>query len=52
VQAVAGLGGIGKTTLAARYAATHRQDYSLIWWVTADSPAGIDTGLAALAAAL
>jgi hypothetical protein len=52
VQAVHRLGGIGKSTLAARYAAAHRQDYSVIWWVTADSPAGIDTGLAALAIAL
>jgi tetratricopeptide (TPR) repeat protein len=52
VQAVAGLGGIGKSTLAARYAATHRQDFDVIWWITADSPAGIDSGLAALATAL
>jgi hypothetical protein len=52
VQAVHGLGGIGKSALAARYAATHRRDYSVIWWVAADSPARIDTGLAALAAAL
>ena len=50
--AVHGLGGIGKSTLAARYAATHRRDYSVIWWITADSPAGIDTGLAGLAVAL
>ena len=52
VQAVAGLGGIGKSTLAARYAATHRQHYSVIWWITADSPAGIESGLAALTVAL
>ncbi len=52
VLAVHGLGGVGKSTLAARYAATHQRDFSVIWWVTADSPAGIDTGLAALATAL
>jgi hypothetical protein len=52
VQAVHGLGGIGKSTLAACYAAAHRRDYRVIWWVTADSPAGIDTGLAGLATAL
>jgi hypothetical protein len=44
VQAVHGLGGIGKSTLAARYAATHRQDYSLIWWITADSRSRRATG--------
>ncbi len=52
VQAVHGLGGIGKSTLAARYAATHRRDFTVVWWVTADTTAGIDTGLAALAVAL
>ena len=52
VHAVHGLGGIGKSTLAARYALIHRQDFDLVWWVTADSPAAIDTDLAALAARL
>ena len=52
VLAVHGLGGVGKSTLAAEYAVKYRRDFSVIWWVTADSPAGIDTGLAALAAAL
>jgi tetratricopeptide (TPR) repeat protein len=52
VQAVHGLGGIGKSTLAARYAATHRADFDVIWWITADSPAAIDAGLAALAGRL
>ena len=52
VLAVHGLGGIGKSTLAAQYAATHQRDFSVIWWITAASPAGIDTGLAALATAL
>lgn len=52
VRAVHGLGGIGKSTLAARYAAIHRQDFTVIWWITADTPAGIETGLAALAVAL
>ena len=52
VQAVHGLGGIGKSTLAAHYAAIHRQDFDVMWWVAAGSPAGIDSGLAALATAL
>jgi tetratricopeptide (TPR) repeat protein len=50
--AVHGLGGIGKSTLAARWAAAHVSDYILTWWITAATSADIDTGLSALAAAL
>ena len=52
VQAVHGLGGIGKSTLAAHWAAAHASDYTLTWWITAATPADIDAGLAALATAL
>ncbi len=52
VQAVHGLGGIGKSTLVAQWAATHRDDYRPIWWITADSPAALDAGLVALTVAL
>jgi len=52
VQAVHGLGGIGKSTLAAHWAAAHAGDYTLTWWITAATPAGIDAGLASLAVAL
>ena len=52
VQAVHGLGGIGKSTLAARWAAAHADDYALTWWITAATPADIDAGLTALAVAL
>jgi tetratricopeptide (TPR) repeat protein len=52
VQAVHGLGGIGKSTLAAHWAAARASDFSLIWWITADTAAGIDAGLAALAVGL
>ncbi|MEV6827581.1 FxSxx-COOH system tetratricopeptide repeat protein [Amycolatopsis sp. NPDC051102] len=52
VVAVHGLGGIGKSTLAARFAELHINRFSVVWWVTADSPAAIETGLAELAAAL
>jgi tetratricopeptide (TPR) repeat protein len=52
VQAVHGLGGIGKSTLAAHWAVAHAGDYILTWWITADTPASIDAGLAGLAVAL
>jgi tetratricopeptide (TPR) repeat protein len=52
VQAVHGLGGIGKSTLVAQWAARRRDTYAPIWWITADSPAALDAGLVALAVAL
>ncbi|MFD6066616.1 FxSxx-COOH system tetratricopeptide repeat protein [Amycolatopsis lurida] len=52
VVAVHGLGGVGKSTLAARFAELHNDRFSLVWWMTADSPAAIETGLGELAAAL
>ncbi|MFD5159608.1 FxSxx-COOH system tetratricopeptide repeat protein [Streptomyces hawaiiensis] len=48
-SAVHGLGGVGKSTLALAYAHRHRPDYTLTWWVTADSPARIEQSLAGLA---
>jgi len=45
-----GLGGVGKSTLAARYAASC--DLNPVWWITADTAANIDVGLADLAEAL
>ncbi|MGI5377046.1 NB-ARC domain-containing protein [Streptomyces sp. CA-251387] len=50
-HALHGLGGIGKSTLAAHWAA-QQTAYAPVWWVTADSPAAIDDGLARLASAL
>ncbi len=52
VAAVAGLGGVGKSTLAARYAATCTGGHGVVWWITADTPATIEAGLAALAVAV
>ncbi|WP_331734026.1 FxSxx-COOH system tetratricopeptide repeat protein (plasmid) [Streptomyces sp. NBC_01220] len=52
VQAVHGLGGIGKSTLAAHWAATRSHGCYPIRWINADSPAGVQEGLEALAAAL
>ena len=49
---VVGLGGVGKSTLAARYAATCAGDHGVVWWITADTPAMIEAGLAALAVAV
>ncbi|MBQ1023663.1 tetratricopeptide repeat protein [Micromonospora sp. C95] len=51
-QAVHGLGGVGKTELALQYAHRWRNRYLVRWWVTADSPAAIESGLAALTARL
>ncbi|MDQ0605416.1 tetratricopeptide (TPR) repeat protein [Streptomyces canus] len=50
VHAVHGLGGVGKSALAARWAA--RRPEKVRWWVTADTPAAVDAGMAALARAL
>ncbi|MGW2786651.1 FxSxx-COOH system tetratricopeptide repeat protein [Streptomyces populi] len=49
---VHGLGGIGKSTLAAHWAATRPHGCAPVRWITADSPAGIQQGLAGLATAL
>ncbi len=62
VAALHGLGGVGKSTLAAHYAlaqATGRQlaggeagRLNPVWWITADSGQAMEAGLAGLAAAL
>ncbi|WP_157531845.1 MULTISPECIES: tetratricopeptide repeat protein [unclassified Kitasatospora] len=52
VQALHGLGGVGKSALAARWAGTRVSRNNPVWWITADTPTDLDAGLAALAAAL
>ncbi|MFH1036178.1 MAG: FxSxx-COOH system tetratricopeptide repeat protein, partial [Pseudomonadota bacterium] len=48
-QAIAGLGGVGKTQLALEYSYLHRDDYSLVWWVRCEEPATLASDYAALA---
>ena len=50
--AIHGLGGVGKTQLAARYARVQRDAYDVIWWLRAEQPATLRADLAGLAATL
>ncbi|PNG96954.1 FxSxx-COOH system tetratricopeptide repeat protein [Streptomyces malaysiensis] len=47
-QAMSGLGGIGKSTLAMHFAHTHRTDYTAVWWIDAETPETITGSLAQL----
>ena len=47
-QVVYGLGGVGKSELALQHAHSHRDDYQLVWWITASDPGQIQAGLASL----
>ncbi|MEV4055187.1 tetratricopeptide repeat protein [Amycolatopsis sp. NPDC049688] len=52
VVAVHGLGGVGKSTLATRFAHLHADRFGFRWWISADSAAALDSGLAELAETL
>jgi tetratricopeptide (TPR) repeat protein len=52
VQAVHGLGGIGKSALAAQYVALHAREFTQVVWVVADDAAGVEAGLRRFAIAL
>nr|WP_063725984.1 FxSxx-COOH system tetratricopeptide repeat protein [Cryptosporangium arvum] len=47
--AIHGLGGVGKTQLAAEYAYRNSAHYQVVWWVSADQLSIARSGLAALA---
>jgi tetratricopeptide (TPR) repeat protein len=52
LYAVHGLGGVGKSALAAQWAGLHAVEHCLTWSITADSPTAIEKGLADLALGL
>lgn len=52
IVAIHGLGGVGKTQLALRYARSCAADYDVVWWLRAEQPATLATDFADLAAEL
>ncbi|GAA4726998.1 FxSxx-COOH system tetratricopeptide repeat protein [Phytohabitans rumicis] len=49
VQALYGIGGVGKTQLAIEYAHLFAGDYELVWWIDSEKPELIGEQIAALA---
>jgi hypothetical protein len=51
-QAIAGLGGVGKTSLAVEYAYRQQAAFEVVWWLRAEEPATLISDFTALAGAL
>jgi hypothetical protein len=49
IQAISGLGGIGKTQTAVEYAYHYRDDYKAVFWVRAETETELGTGFAQIA---
>ncbi|HZS05207.1 MAG TPA: FxSxx-COOH system tetratricopeptide repeat protein [Blastocatellia bacterium] len=52
LQAIHGLGGVGKTQLAVEYAHCHSADYDVVWWIRSEETATLSGDYAALATKL
>ncbi len=48
-QALTGLGGTGKSQIAAEYAYRYKDDYQFIWWLPSEEPAALASNYAGLA---
>jgi len=51
-QAITGLGGVGKTSLALEYVYRYRAEYSVVWWLPSEESAKLTIEYAGLAKAL
>ena len=49
IQALTGMGGIGKSQLAIEFAHRYASDYELIWWMQAEDPLVLSTQFVSLA---
>ncbi|MEM9484320.1 MAG: tetratricopeptide repeat protein, partial [Cyanobacteria bacterium P01_F01_bin.116] len=49
IQAISGLGGIGKTQTAVEYAYRYRDEYEAVFWVRADTEVELSSGFGAIA---